>query len=666
MQRSDNTRKVMTGLLIFLLITMIQIPLTAQETEELMDMSLEDLLNVKIETASITARSIREQPGIVSVFTEREIISSGARNLTDILRLIPGFDIESDIASEGTSTVRGIWTMEGKALLLVDGRQINDPTWGNTTLFNHFPVDNIKQIEIIRGPGAAKYGGYAELAVIKITTKQADQEGVHATHLIGKLADAATPRNQIVATMGKTFDGGGFSLGVYSLQGNMSDGVYEDYWGGTWDMADNSPFISHGVNMGLNYKGLDVRFMSDHYRWETDCFFADVDGNRISSGNPGWFASIEYNLKLGDKFTLTPRFSHLKQNQHQTNLLRSDIFETGMIYNIKAKRSIMRLTGLYEFTPDFNLLVGGEYTLIDGEAMDIGPLWAPVDKSEYFLGEPTVSYTDKSFFGQFEFYNSIVNITAGARYADHSGAEGSSFVPRFALTKVMGGFHIKALYAHAYRVGDIEHFNLASTTLKPEKTKVMEFELGYQISSSVFVTANLFDIIIEEPIVYAADNTTSNEGTLGSQGFEMELKTSGSWGFFNANYSYYKTSDATIEAYLPISNQDVYIAAPAHKIALNSNFKLGKKVSLSPSAVYMSSRYDVVGADIEEIHDPVLLLNTMLHLKLSGSVTASLGVYDILNKKLAYIQAYRSAYAPLPGPSREILLKVSFNTGFTD
>jgi hypothetical protein len=82
--------------------------------------------------------------------------------------------------------------------------------------------------------------------------------------------------------------------------------------------------------------------------------------------------------------------------------------------------------------------------------------------------------------------------------------------------------------------------------------------------------------------------------------------------------------------------------------------------------IYMSSRYDVVGTDYEKKYDPIFLLNAMLYFQITTRVSASLGAHDVLNSKFAYIQAYRSAYAPLPGPSREIIVKLSFGTGFGD
>ncbi len=53
----------------------------AQTTEDMMEMSLDDLLDMEVTVASKKPMSIRETPGIVSVITEKEIVSSGANDL---------------------------------------------------------------------------------------------------------------------------------------------------------------------------------------------------------------------------------------------------------------------------------------------------------------------------------------------------------------------------------------------------------------------------------------------------------------------------------------------------------------------------------------------------------------------------------------------------------
>ena len=140
-------------------------------------LDLAQLAEVKIDIASIKSRPVREQPGIVSVIQAGEIRELGARDLTDILQLVPGFGLGQDVNGVVGPSFRGLWAYEGKLQLIVDGVEMNETLYGTTQLGHHLSADAIQEVEIIRGPGSAKYGGTAELAVIRVTTKGAAQNG---------------------------------------------------------------------------------------------------------------------------------------------------------------------------------------------------------------------------------------------------------------------------------------------------------------------------------------------------------------------------------------------------------------------------------------------------------------------------------------------------------
>ncbi len=124
--------------------------------------ALQEALNKKVNVSSKKPLSLRETPGIVSVVSAEEIANAGARDLIDVLRMVPGFEFSTDIEFQVGLGIRGNWAIEGKALLLLDGIEINETLYQNTQLGNRFPVDQIERIEIIRGPGSAIYGGTAE------------------------------------------------------------------------------------------------------------------------------------------------------------------------------------------------------------------------------------------------------------------------------------------------------------------------------------------------------------------------------------------------------------------------------------------------------------------------------------------------------------------------
>ena len=114
----------------------------------------------------------------------------GARTLTEILVIVPGMDV---IKEAGFGTVefgsRGIRRTVEKIKILVDGHSLNTPfDGGAASFFDDLPLNNVKRIEIIRGPGSALYGDNAFHGVINILTKSAsDIDGIETFKWIRKL-----------------------------------------------------------------------------------------------------------------------------------------------------------------------------------------------------------------------------------------------------------------------------------------------------------------------------------------------------------------------------------------------------------------------------------------------------------------------------------------------
>src|SRR5262249_41149239 len=106
---------------------------------DIRELSLEALLNSEIDVATIKAQPTRETAGIVTMITREEIVNSGARDLTDVLAMVPGFAFAVDVQGTVDIGVRGNWGHEGKTLLLVDGLEMNELLYSTNALGNHYP-----------------------------------------------------------------------------------------------------------------------------------------------------------------------------------------------------------------------------------------------------------------------------------------------------------------------------------------------------------------------------------------------------------------------------------------------------------------------------------------------------------------------------------------------
>ncbi len=121
-------------------------------------------------------RTVLKSPAIMSVITAKQIKQMGFRTLSDALKTVPGFDIHMDNNGEMEFIARGVLDFDSnKVKVLIDGHSINEPGSGGAS-FNFFDlvVENIKRIEIIRGPGSALYGQNAFFAVINVITKDTE------------------------------------------------------------------------------------------------------------------------------------------------------------------------------------------------------------------------------------------------------------------------------------------------------------------------------------------------------------------------------------------------------------------------------------------------------------------------------------------------------------
>ena len=233
------------------------------ETTDVFLMSLEELLDLRISVASVQANPIRKQPGIVTVITSADIRESGARDLEDILHRVPGFATGLDVTGVTGMGFRGFWAYVGQILFIVDGLEITDGLFGVFPTGGHIPAAQIERIEIIRGPGSARYGGNAELAVIKISTKAAKQDGVSVHTSFGTSGDSFSQRYGY--TFGQNFEDGHAYLGASLGRDYRSDRDYRGSDGTVFDMAGDSDIDTLLLTFGLDYKGLTVKGLLDSY-----------------------------------------------------------------------------------------------------------------------------------------------------------------------------------------------------------------------------------------------------------------------------------------------------------------------------------------------------------------------------------------------------------------
>lgn len=656
--------------------------------------SLTDQLNAPTAVASLAQSSVREAPGVLTIINHDEIMAMGARDLLDVLWQVPGFVPALDGNGNISLGVRNNWGQEGKILLLVDGQELNDTGGGNIYPANHFPLTSIKTIEIIRGPGSVIYGGHALLAVIRITTIAGDGtfDGASASATYGQTAsDLGTARTEVA--VGKTITPG-INVSALASLGyvNQSSFTMFDLQGNAYSMPYQNAVMPKYFNVNGTIHGLSLKLIYDNQTaLMRDGFGPNLVSPQAVQFN-SYIADASYVWKLSDKVRLTPR---LNWRRHQYWLNRSD--DPVTYWANTTDRVWGRLLLQADLLPTLNLMVG-----LEGH-QDLAYQEDP-SRSVSILGTDGTghaSYTNFGFFTEAQWQNFIVNVNAGVRLEYHS-VYGLVAVPRLSLTRKFGDiFHFKLLGSRAYRSPDVQQVSavdpVSGIPPRPEFATVLEAEVGVQPNEHFYLGVNAFDITLQNPLIFTFTEDFKlayvNREQTGSLGAEAVIKVSFAPVSGELTYSYansaanpfhfntaftsaaptqknligdYSTPDPTLSLGFPghkVTGRIVVRPAPYH--AQLKNF------TITPSFVFMSRRYayttgseDADGNFVAQqtLLEPTFLLNCWLQYKdlLVNGLDVSMGFFNLLNQRYVYPQPYAGGHAPLPGQSREFVVRVNY------
>ncbi len=146
-----------------------------QEPGDLGEESIEDLMNIQVTSVSKKEQKLSQTASAIFVITAEDIDRSGASNIPDLLRMVPGVDVAQINANSWAITARGFnGRFSNELMVMVDGRSVYTPTSGGVFWdVLDIPLEDIERIEVIRGPGGSVWGGNAVNGVISIITKKA-------------------------------------------------------------------------------------------------------------------------------------------------------------------------------------------------------------------------------------------------------------------------------------------------------------------------------------------------------------------------------------------------------------------------------------------------------------------------------------------------------------
>lgn len=536
---------------------------------------------------------ISRAPSIVTVITGEEIKNLGYRTLVEVLRTLPGFEIaKSGMFGFSSPNVRG-FTGGDKVRFMLDGHLVNNPLDGSAlSNFDDFPVENIKRLEVIRGPGSAMYGENAFLATINIITNDArSANGVKVSSGYGSFQ--TYDEN---AVFGKTYRNVGVSGMVRYRQTDGYDGAVESDQQTRLDTM-LSPFgvspasrapgevddraREYDVNLKTTYK--DFYFEGWYSNKNRGPFigtqYALTDGSDIATNYV--FGEAGYKKTFEEIFTMKPRVyydqfdndynmgafpkgSTLLLDTNGDGILGFETYRDGFNADARVSEKIVGAEIPFDYELfDGNLItLGLEYRLINQTnvkyASNFHPAtWAPLDSVQDF--SDTYPFMDNATRRIASVYlqdtwdvTDTVGLTLGARHDQYSDF-GGAFSPRAGLTwAFIKDASLKLLYGEAFRPPTFtEMFTTnqpaiqGNTDLSPETIKTYEIGLSYRFNKHVASSINYFNNDVKDLIVLrtieSAQNTSryENYGDAVVQGIEAETRVDiikGNYVFMNYTF----------------------------------------------------------------------------------------------------------------------------------
>jgi len=499
---------------------------TAFAQEDLLALSLEELMQVKVISSTLTEESLKTAPSSITVFTHKQIQQLGINTLEELMNHVPGYQSyrsDNGVASYSARS-RRIANGNREVLILMDGQRLNRDALGIPAVLD-FATSNIERVEFIRGPGSAIYGANAFLGVVNIITAR-DQNNVtlsggnyqqarahiNASHKFDSGLQTSLALESTTANSGQArlYDPLSHAFADDHLQQTDINSIY---WRAQWN------------DWSLQARHIDF-LVNDGY------VLGNLSDDATKRDNFSNLVAINYEHAFNEQWTLdsraynTPYKMQYEYRINTTPTISTLIFagsEAGMENHLAWQEDNAKLLLGADMTT-FSLRTGLSQL---STPTTIEPAVDAIDKKDRRL---------QALYAQWQ--NNITNdisYTLGIRYDDYSDI-GSHTSPRAALIYQYDSENsLKLLYGDAFRSPARNELyiknnaaQIGNPNLRPESTDTTEL-VWIQAAQHHYLAISLFDTNISNPVVLsntAPPKPFVNADAQHISGLEMELKWS--------------------------------------------------------------------------------------------------------------------------------------------
>ncbi len=499
--------------------------------------------------ANLLATPVDRAPAVAAVVSAPEIKAMGARSLLDVLRRLPGFGV--GIASYPvfhTVEVRGVRSLfSEKILLLLDGQRMTSAHTGGATAFlEWFPMEAVKRLEIVRGPGSALHGSDAFLATINLVTKGPDMAGP-ATVVAAAGSHNSRHLHGSAGSSGEELSWVGY-LDLFDTDG-------PDYHVGQDAAGRSGEPLTWAENRtaGFALQWQDFVLRGGGFRYHIGPYIGAnyVMGERSFIEQKNLWALLKWHKKISPSSELTAQFQTLTNDRNPFWELYPEQtipdYPDGVIGNPRSKDGTVGLSLAFTHqTGTHQTLVGlqserrEQYDvrhIANYNPLTLAPLGTLQDISENLNYNRNIGRTEWAVFFQdiWQFADNL-SLTAGVRTDVYSDF-GSTTNPRLGLVwQAAPATTIKLLYGTGFRAPvflelyqDNNPSQQGNPDLQPETISTWELALEHEFALPLTAQVSLYRNDIDDLIVEGEKPSAElpgqyqNAGAISSQGIELEL-----------------------------------------------------------------------------------------------------------------------------------------------
>ncbi|NVJ02967.1 TonB-dependent receptor [Myxococcus sp. AM009] len=585
--------------------------------------ALEESVNRVLSEAVVTTAGKRNQrisdvPLTVSWIPADELEGTGQFTLCEAIQYFPGMECRRGSMRKAAVSARGLGSnyLSNRLLLLQDGRPLTDPWTGQFYADETTPLTNLKQVEVIRGPGSSLYGSNAFSGVINIIQRQ-PSDLIEKGKNVGAEARVLAGQDQTWRLHGTVAGRGGPVEALLGYYGFGSDGpqLFNDPRVGRVDTNQDS--LVHQVNgkVRIGPLALDADF--------TDAEIGRPGGTHISTvGNCG-------------RCHYTPNDSESVQNFNASAQVDQQVTDNlrlfGQAYGFFKRRDVL-MENAFGGDPTRAL---GKRRRLGGEARALwtvgnlnvtfgGDLKADAVNVPNVLPELSMDDTRQTILGgfvdaEYRLFDRLV-FGAGARYDRYQIPEQvwqnrtDQISPRASVV-----FHavpelltLRTNYGRAFRAPTLAELainqqmyaatlvgnsNLRAETLDTIEASVdfWPFDRRVRLTGTGFY--NLAKNFINQQLVFGSVSQFQNMGDARVAGFELEAAAQ----IPSINSSFDIAYQFLNARSLPYDDgpQSPLDYAPAHRIYARGRTNIGKVAFVELYALLVGSRYDP-GFEVDE------------------------------------------------------------------